>query len=296
MKINKRKIIEYIVFAFAVVIFAITFIDSEYIPSWDDILGAKKHSEETDAVYFLDCGQGDSALIESNGRFALIDTGDGKIDLSKDLKDHGVKKLDAVILTHWDNDHYGGYKDIADKIQILNLVTDSSPNNEKDEKLANEILNLSESNGTENHIAIPGMEIDIGEIKITVVFHDEDAEEDNNRSIVTIAECHGSKFLFTGDAESSAEEKMLNEKIKLECDVLKVGHHGSKYSSSKKFLEKVNPKYAVISCGKDNKYGHPHSESVYRLKNKGVTVFRTDERGEITFDMTNGELSPATEK
>ena len=123
-----------------------------------------------------------------------------------------------------------------------------------------------------------------------------DKKNENNRSLFTVAEIDGIKFLFTGDAETKAEKYLLNENLNIDCDVLKVSHHGSDTGTSKEFLEAVTPDYAVISVVEGNIYSHPHKETLDLLKNYNAQIYRTDEQGDITFEIDNRKISVNTEK
>ena len=120
--------------------------------------------------------------------------------------------------------------------------------------------------------------------------------EENNQSVIVMAELDGIKFLFTGDAEAKAEQALLDEGINIDCDVLKVGHHGSSSSSSQSFLAAATPEYAAISVGENNIYSHPSSSVVSALEDCGAQILRTDTDGDITFYIENGEIRTETEK
>jgi competence protein ComEC len=140
------------------------------------------------------------------------------------------------------------------------------------------------------------MNFKIGEFEITVLATFGTMELENNRSIITMAEIDGKKFLLAGDIESGAEKYLLKENLNLTCDVLKVAHHGSSTSSKMDFLKAVSPEMAVISVGKDNFYGHPHSEVLSALEHIGADIYRTDIDGDVSFFIEDGEIVPKTEK
>ena len=140
------------------------------------------------------------------------------------------------------------------------------------------------------------MNFRLGEFEITVLGVFDDRKNENNRSIIAVAEIDGIKFLFTGDAEEKEEKYLLGEQLNLDCDVLKVPHHGSSTSSSKEFLNAVTPEYAVISVGENNVYGHPHKETLQALTEANAKVYRTDQSGDITFNVNDGKITVETEK
>lgn len=248
-----------------------------------------------DFVKFMDVGQGDSALIYSNGYSAVIDMGlpTAANDIFEDLTECDIKELDAVLISHLHSDHIGSLEKVAENYKIKNLIMP-------------EILNSSigaAKNGKQIvtgynssfYRAEQGMHFKIGEFEITLLGYLNDKKNENNRSVFTMAEIDGIKFLFTGDAEIKAENYLLEENLNLDCDVLKVSHHGSNTSSGETFLKAVSPEYAVISVGEDNAYSHPHKETLASLKSTNAEIFRTDKQGDITFNIENGKISIQTE-
>ena len=123
-----------------------------------------------------------------------------------------------------------------------------------------------------------------------------DMQDENNKSVIVMAEIDGIKFLFTGDAEAKTEKALLDEGLNVDCDVLKVGHHGSSSSCSQSFLKAATPEYAAISVGENNIYSHPNDSVISALQNCGAQILRTDTDGDITFYVENGEIRTVTEK
>lgn len=237
-------------------------------------------------VAVLDVDQGDSILICSNGAAALIDTGKEmqSRELIKKLRNFGVDSLDALILTHSHEDHIGSAEYVISNFNVDNIVmpqfrADESESNES----VKEVNRAIASSSAKVYSAIAGMVINIGEIEITVLHCDPSAEDINNRSIIAMADISGKKFLFTGDAEAPAEKNLIEAGINFDCDVLKVGHHGSKTSSSGEFLEIATPEFAAISVGSDNSYGLPNYDVIDRLNSIGAKVQRTDIIGDIIY-------------
>lgn len=280
----------------------ITFAGGKNIPSWERIytcFGVDTSSSQCDDyVRFLDVGQGDSILIHSNGRSALIDTSTlsyGDIICDK-LRSVGIKNLDMMMLSHNHDDHYGGAERIVERMLIDNLIMPDLAGSKSPTTTITEIRNNVLADDGESFVATPGMNVNIGEFTVTVLAHYTDDDDENNRSIFAMAEIDGVRFLFTGDAESAAEKRLIAEGLDLDCDVLKVGHHGAKTSSSQKFLDVVNPEYAVISAGAGNQYSHPHEATLSRLDEADIEFYRTDISGDITFYVNNGKLSIETQK
>ncbi len=248
-----------------------------------------------DFVKFIDVGQADCALIYSNGYSALIDVGlpNTANDLSMDLNRYGVTELDAVVISHLHSDHIGGLTKIAKNFEIENLIMPKILQNSI--SAAQNGKNIATSGGSAFYNAVQGMNFRIGEFEITLLSDFGDNKNENNRSLFVMAEINGIKFLFTGDAELKAENLLLDENLNIDCDVLKVSHHGSNTASSKKFLEATTPEYAVISVGEDNIYSHPHSATLGSLENTGAEIYRTDQSGDITFNIDNKNITIETE-
>lgn len=279
---------------------AITFAESFNIPGWSDIFsvisGEKIEQTDEDFVRFLDVGQGDSILISSNGYNALIDFGnqsDFGSELLNSLKSYGVKRLDCVMLSHYDTDHVGGGSKIVGAIEtkyaLLPELDDRSDNS------FNNFQYALENSKTEIFPAKLGTVINIGDFEITVLAYNRDAENSNDKSVVLMAEISGKKFLFTGDAGVAVEEQMLSDKINVDCDVYKAAHHGSRNSNCRKFIEAASPEYAVFSVGASNSYGHPHMEVTENLEGVGAKIYRTDKSGDITFRVENGNITVETQ-
>ena len=247
-------------------------------------------------VAFLDVGQGDAIWIESpSGNQVLIDGGPGKVvlrELSKVMPfyDHSI---DVVMASHADQDHVGGLPDVLKKykanIFIEPGVPGESSSYEKLEKIVaeKEISNSLPKNkiGIKKVLARRGMLIDLGDGAILqILFPDRNplGMETNMASVVARLIYGENEFLFTGDSPVAIENYLVSLDS-LESDVLKVGHHGSKTSTSQTFVSAVSPEYAVISVGKDNRYGHPNQETLDTLTNFGAKILRTDELSRIVF-------------
>lgn len=238
-------------------------------------------------VHFIDVGQADSAFIElPNGETMLIDAGTESTasKVASYLADKGVTNLDYVIATHPHADHIGGMPSV---LSIFPVGTFYMPRKEHTSNTFFSMLEAIHSNGCKAVYAEAGKSIiNTGDLKAYFVAPTEDTYPDlNNYSAVLKLEYKNASFLFTGDAEELSELKMLSSnKKKLCADVLKVGHHGSNSSSKNAFLSAVKPKYAVISVGTGNSYGHPTAETLNRLKDAGADIYRTDEVGTITIE------------
>ncbi|ENK0839544.1 MBL fold metallo-hydrolase [Clostridium botulinum] len=233
-------------------------------------------------VHYIDVGQGDSILVQTKDKNILIDSGTRKSsdNLINYLKKQHIKKLDYVIATHPHEDHIGGMPKVIDEFEIGNFYAPKKTANTKIFK--DMILQLKKKNLKIN-VAKKGISLDLSnDSSLDFLAPVKDNYENTNDYSAVIKLTHGNaKFLFTGDAEKASEKDILNSNVDLSSNVLKVGHHGSHSSSSKEFLDKVNPKMAIISCGKNNDYGHPHKETMKELNKRNIEVYRTDIDGNI---------------
>ncbi|MCM1115178.1 MAG: MBL fold metallo-hydrolase [Clostridium sp.] len=236
-------------------------------------------------VHYLDIGQGDCEFIElPDNRCMLIDaaTADYSDKIVSTISDLGYSSIDYLVATHPHADHIGGMRMVIETFDIGEIYMPKAVSNTKTYE---NVLETIQSKGLSIHTAKAGKEIfsnDALEIQLLAPVS-ENYSDTNNYSAVVKITYGANSFLFTGDAEKLAEDEMLTEYYdELDSDVLKAGHHGSRYSSSQEFLEAVTPEYAVISCGNDNSYGHPHKEALNRLSDAGCEVLRTDELGDIT--------------
>lgn len=257
----------------------------------------KTGNEEELQVHFIDVDQGDATLILQGEHAMLIDAGEN--EYGNQIVDYlnylGVDHLDYVIGTHPDSDHIGGLDTVLENISWDTVLM---PDYEKDTRTYEDVVEVLYSEGKEPVSPKPGDVYSLGTAQFTVLAPIGTYDSGNENSIALRLVHGGSSFLFTGDAESGSESDMLLSGRLLASDVYKVAHHGSSGANTELFLLAVNPEYAVISCGKDNEYGHPHSEVLNRLRAMGTKVFRTDEQGtivatsdgsEVTFQMSPSE-------
>lgn len=269
------------------------------------------HGESLD-VYTLDIGQGDAHLIKIGDEYTLIDTGDvdHREAIVKQLKALHVNRLKNVIITHPHADHLGGFYAIAKAIPIKNVYDNGFEAKSTVYKTYRKELNKM---GITPKALRKGDIVTLGDGAVFEVYAPWDTEltdkkgkaDLNNNSIVGKLVAGKFSMLFTGDAEKEEEARLIKEEnTKLSSRVLKVGHHGSKTSSSKDFIRSVRPEIAVISCGLHNDYGHPHKESLQRLLNDGkavsptksITIYRTDTMGQIHIHTNGDSWSVTTER
>lgn len=232
-------------------------------------------------VHFIDVGQGDSILIQVNSKNLLIDSGPSvsKDKLVKYLKSLKISKFDYVIASHPHEDHIGNMSYIIDNFEILNFYAPKVESNTKAFETMVESLVIKD---LKIKVLKPNIKsINLGENTKVEVFSpiSNKYENLNNFSSIIKISYGTTSFLFTGDSEELSEKEVLTQGFDLKSDVLKVGHHGSSSSTSKRFLDAVDPSVAVISVGEDNSYGHPSQEVLSRLKD--LPIYRTDLDGNI---------------
>lgn len=250
-------------------------------------------------VTFLDVGQGDCTIVRTEGHAAVVDTGnnDQGEKVVSYLEDQGVDTLDYLILTHPDADHIGGGDNVLEGIEVKKVIM---PDVENDTKTYDEVMEDIEKYQVEVVHPREGDSFFLGDAAFTVLCPEEElgSVEDMNGSSVGIKLVHGdNSFVMCGDAEERSEEAMVEHfGEELECDVLKCGHHGSSTATSDEFLEKTDPVWAVISCGKDNSYGHPHAEVLDKLERTDTQVYRTDLQGSIVAVSDGNEITWKCEK
>jgi competence protein ComEC len=232
-------------------------------------------------VHFINVGQGDSILIRTDSGNMLVDAGPGAAEesLSDYLERLGVTGFEYAVFTHPHEDHIGGADMILTDFTVSSVILPDCTYNSATYTRMTDAIDKS---GAEVIVAQTGSEFTLGEMKATILApNSQNYKNTNDYSIVLKIEFGQTSFLLTGDAETTSEAEMLITygPDMLKCDLLKVGHHGSNTSTSPEFLAAVLPKYAVISCGRGNSYGHPHAVTLQKLMNAGVTVYRTDEPG-----------------
>lgn len=232
-------------------------------------------------VYYIDVGQGDSIFIISpEGKTILIDGGEKDSNVTDFLKSRKIKTIDVLIATHPHSDHIGGLVDVVKNYNVKSVYMPNITHTTK--AFENLLLAIKEKN-LKIKLAYEGVTLPIEGIDAVFVSPQKDIKNDNlnEYSAVLKLTYKDTSFLFTGDAENGSEQRMLSSEQNIKVDVLKVGHHGSKSSTSTTFLNKVNPKYAIISCGAGNKYGHPHDVTIKKLNDKKIKTYRTDKDGTV---------------
>jgi competence protein ComEC len=238
-------------------------------------------------VHFIDVGQGDSILIKAPKKNILIDGGDRGNAALNYIRNQDIRSLDYIISTHPHADHIGGLLNIIESIPVGEVI---DPAVAHTTQTFEDYLTLIDQHGIWFTEGRAGMNWDVGGGATMSILHPTSPSQSdlNNASIVVRLTYGEISFLFTGDAESAAEYQILNRGYELNSTILKVGHHGSKTSTTQTFLAAVKPEVAIIMCSKTNSYGHPHEETLNRLRAANVDIYRTDLHGNIVV-VTDGQ-------
>lgn len=236
---------------------------------------------KTLTVSYLDVGQGDATLITKGDFHMLIDAGKNEkgADVVEYLKEEGIDRLDILVGTHPDSDHIGGLDDVLEAVPVDTIYM---PAAKKSTKTYDEVESVLKRAGKKAGMPEIGKEYIYGEnVVLRFLSPDKTYSDANDNSLVVQLGYGKNRFLFMGDAEENVEKDILEKGYDLTCDVLKLGHHGSYTATSDAFLKAADPAYGIISCGKNNSYGHPHAEVLARLEDEDVQVYRTDTMGTI---------------
>lgn len=243
-------------------------------------------------IHFMDVDQADCMLLIAGDTTVMIDGGNTPTnwDVLAYLRRFGVDQIDLMVNTHPHGDHAGGLPTVLSNIPTEQVWYSDST---YDVPVYNSFLQIISQKGIKLSHPEPGTVYASDGLTITVLgpTNPGNSYEDlNDSSLVLMVQYGQRKFLFTGDMEAYAERELVNSQFSLKADVLKVGHHGSYSSTSLEFLNEVDPDYGVISCGRDNEYGHPHDAPVNRLNRAGVELYRTDLMGSVVLVTDGNDL------
>lgn len=258
-------------------------------------------TERLFAAHFIDVGQGDACLLVTpENDTMLVDCGttDSSAYLVKYLKDAGIERLTYLLLTHPHEDHYGGAEAVIKAFPVENLVIlDEFAETYPYDRFIYMVENNAFGEDSEVILAARDDLFSFGSAASFYIFAPEKADfDDYNESSLALKLIFGNtSFLFTGDAEKGSERAMLAAGYDVSADVFSAGHHGSATSNTASFVQAVSPDYAVISCGKNNSYGHPHQKTLQTFADNGVTVLRTDESGDIVLVSDGERVLPLAE-
>ena len=233
-------------------------------------------------VTMLDVGQGLSVLIESDGEYMRYDGGGRGYSsyVVSYLKKHNIDELDYMFTSHYDEDHIAGLVGVLNTCEVDTVVT---PDYTADSAIYRSFRDMLNNNGADEEHPLKGDSYTLGSAGIEVLSPDDYAGSDENDASIVIKVTYGNfSCIITGDAEENAESEMVSSGADLDADLYVVGHHGSASSSSESFVRAVSPKYAFISVGENNRYGHPAKQTIDLLSSLGIKIFRTDMQGEVT--------------
>ncbi len=270
-------------------------------------VGGEEPKAEEIAVHIIDVGQGDAILITTESGNMLIDSGDlgnePRAKLVNYLESHNITGFEYVVFTHTDADHIGSGDYI---IQNYDVKTVIMPDYQVTTKVFGRLVDAIENKDVEliligedeESCEQPGYSFKLGVITHTIIAPTETFKDSNNMSIVIRSDYGETSILFTGDAEHKSEKKMVEKYTggELDCDILKVGHHGASTSTTQEFLDAVSPDAALISCGYGNSYGHPHDVTTEKFVEAQIEIFRTDTDGSIIIKTDGITYSITTEK
>ncbi len=283
---NNKKIKELIYFCLGLLVLVVGYFTTN---TDNTTSGYENNSSSSEVlVYFIDVGQADAIYIKDGNSNMMIDAGnnaDGKL-LVKYLQSLNVKNFKYVVGTHAHEDHIGGMDDIINNFKIDNFYM---PEAISTSKTFEDVLDALDKNKVTFQTPKIGDKFTLENTNFEVLSIGNDTSDLNDTSLVLKMSYNNTCVLFMGDASSNVEKNLLNKDI--DCQVLKVGHHGSRYSSSDEFIKKVNPTYGIIMVGKDNKYGHPTKKALDILNKYKVTIHRTDEEGTIVMHLKGNDIS-----
>lgn len=254
------------------------------------LVGSVTANADEMKVHFLDVGQGLSILVQCDGQNMIYDGGDRSTSsyVVSYLKDQGVETIDYLISSHYDSDHMAGLIGCLNAFDVKNVIGSDYVH---DSELYTSFMDAVASKGLEVQHPAVGDTFQLGNATFEVLGPVNISSDSNNNSVAIKLTNDDDSFLFTGDAEAAEEAEMIGTGIDLNCEVLVLGHHGSDTSSSWDFLASTAPAYAVISCGKDNQYGHPHADTLEKMQSMDIGIFRTDDQGTIVATSNGSTIS-----
>lgn len=250
-----------------------------------------KESNNNLRIHYVDVGQGDSIIVEQNGHYMLIDAGTNACenDLISYIDSLNITKFDYIIATHAHEDHIGSMDAVINKYDVEKVLFSKHTTTTK--TFENFVIAVK-NRGLQLYAPNVNDEFIFQNSRFIVLAPNSQKYDDINNYSIVIKLVYGkTSYLFTGDSEELSESEMLNNNLDLSADVLKIAHHGSKSSTSQQFLNRVSPKYAIISVGKDNNYGHPTQNIINRLISNNIDIYRTDELGTIILTSDGKNIS-----
>lgn len=275
-----------------------------FFPTWDSLYSDLGFRNRTPAegelkITVLDVGNADSILLQCDDEAMLIDAGENNDEetVLTALRAAGVTRLNYVIATHADADHIGGMDAVIrdypiDTFLMSFMPEGHTPTTRTYEKMLQAMLDTGVTPIQAEH----GARYKLGNATVTILSGIKDYDETNDQSVVCLVSHGQMDFLFMGDAGKSVEQDILSAIPTLDVEVLKVGHHGSSTSSGGEFVRRVSPEMAIITCGLNNTYRHPHAETLQTLDRHDVTIYRSDIHGDVTLYSDGAHITVQTEK
>lgn len=286
---KKHSINKILSLLFALLLTGFTYLDGLNSPDANPLL-------ESTIVHFIDVSQGDSSLILTGNQAILIDGGRNADEelVVEFIREQGVSTIDLIIATHPHEDHIGGLDAVMDNFQTDKILMPDVPHNTITYE---DVITSANNNNVE--IVYPDdktlYEFKSGlSLKLLNPPSSFESNNLNNDSVVCLVEIGDTTILYTGDMEKELEQALMPQFTKV--DILKVGHHGSHSSTTEDFINRTNPSIAIISCGLDNKYSHPHIETLDKLNSRNIEIRRTDYEGTITFEFDTKENLSMTDR
>ena len=282
--------------AFIVAIIAV--ILGRFNKSFDSVNNAAVNTSNVPGVHFIDVGQGSSVLLQSGKTGVLIDAGEQEYGqtVARYLKSSGIEKLDYVIATHPHTDHIGGLAQVLKSFEVGSIIMPKlTAANAPTTKTYQNLLETVASKNIRALAAKPGNKYTAGKISFEILGPITQTNDLNNMSVVCKADVNSTSFLLLGDAEKPEIKSIMTRSPALGCDVILMGHHGSRSSLYNNFFAAASPNLAVISCGQGNSYGHPHEEVIEYLQHNNIEYYRTDKSGNIAVLCPDGGYSVKTQ-
>lgn len=278
-----------------------------FLPTWERIFEAAglrdapplSDLEGELRIDVIEVGNADSILIRNGTHNMLIDAGTNPAgqDVVNYLHNQGVQRLDLMIATHGDVDHIGGMDNVIDAFEIDTFIMAFMPEGfEPTTKSYLSVLQALDKNNIAVTEAAPGASYPLGDAAVEILGPVREFEERNNMSVVCRVSFGNRRFLFMGDAEKEEEASLLETGTDLAADVIKIGHHGSRSSSSAALLDAVAPRYALITSGVDNSYNHPHQVTLDALAKRHIACYRSDLCGTIVVRCDGDAITFETER
>lgn len=302
---NRKAFFAFCLAVFILLISCVMFVlDKTNVYSWSKLKtqlgiveGAQSAASDF-AIYYLDVGQSDCSIIVCDNKVMMIDTGtiNRLNDIKSSLMTLNIDTIDYMIITHPHDDHMGCAASIINDYNVLNIIMPKlDESNMVTTDAYEEFLNAVINKKVNAIAAEPGYSFSLGGAKVGLFAPLKQDDNLNNMSVVTKIIYGETSFLFQGDAEKKVENALIKSDYDLSADIIKLGHHGSNTSSTAKYLQAVNPKAAVISCGADNSYGHPHGEVLKRLESAKIDTYITSLSGSITVTSDGSKITVKSE-